>query len=288
MTSDQNCTPATHVAPAWWPAFVLAGMLAISLVSLGYTMHGKPLAEKTLTTLVMPIGAFWLLLSGRLVQLLFRRPRTGVVPLLLVWSGLMVLGTRPVPRMLIRWIESSVRTYEPQRDGPLDLVVVLGGGTSQGYWRPQTTGVGDRLVMAAEFYHQGLTKELITTGQVTEGVSDAAPDPSEQTHIIWTKLNIPPAVIRKIGGRNTYEEMQNLKQIWPELAGKRIGLLTSALHLPRAVRLSQAQGLEMTPIAADVRTAIDDWGLLNFIPSAGNFCDLGSAQHEIMAAWVSR
>lgn len=287
MASEKNCSPTT-VVPAWWPAFVLAGTLAFSLVTLAYVLHGKPLAEKTLTTLVMPVGAFWLLLSGRILQRLACRPRVGVVPLLLIWLGLMVLGTRPIPRLLTRSIESSVQTYDPSRDAPLDLVVVLGGGTSQGHWRPQASGVGDRLVMAAELYHQGLTKELITTGQITEGVSDLVPDPSEQTRIIWTKLNIPPNVIRKIGGRNTYEEMQNLKKIWPELAGKRIGILTSALHLPRAVRLSRAQGLEMTPIAADVRTAVDDWGLLNFIPSAGNFCDLGSAQHEIMAAWVSR
>lgn len=284
----ENRPPCTDKPSAWWPAFLLAGVLIVVLASVGYAMHGKPLAEKTLTTLVMPIGMFWAVLSARLMQLILRGPRTGVVPLMLLWLALVTLGTRPIPRWLTRSIESSVQTYQPDRDGPLDVIVVLGGGTSQGHWRPQVSGVGDRLVLAAELYHSGLTKELITTGQVTEGVSDLAPDPSEQTLHIWTKLNIPPSVIRKIGGRNTYEEMQQLKQLWPELAGKRIGILTSALHLPRAVRLAKAQGLEMTPIAADVRTAVDDWGLLNFIPSAGNFCDLASAQHELMAAWVSR
>lgn len=287
MTAE-NCPPPTVPQPAWWPAFLLAAILVCGLATVSFAMHGKPLTEKTLTTLVMPVGMFWAVLTGRLIQLLIRGPRTSAVPLLLLWLALMTLGTRPIPRMLTRSIESSVQTYNPQRDGPLDLVVVLGGGTSQGHWRPQVSGVGDRLVMAAELYHLGLTKELITTGQVTEGVSDLAPDPSEQTLQIWTKLNIAPQSIRKIGGRNTYEEMQQLKQLWPQLAGKRIGILTSALHLPRAVRLAKAQGLEMTPIAADVRTAVDDWGLLNFIPNAGNFCDLASAQHEIMAAWVSR
>lgn len=262
--------------------------MIVALATVGYVMHGKPLAEKTLTTLVMPVGLFWVLLTSRLLQLLIRGPRTGTVALALTWLTLMTLATRPLPRLIIRSIEASVQTYNPETDGPLDLVVVLGGGTSQGHWRPQASGAGDRIVMAAELYHQGYTKELITTGQVTAGVSDLAPDPSEQTRIIWTKLSIDPASIRKIGGRNTYEEMQQLKQIWPELAGKRVGLLTSALHLPRAVRLAKAQGLELTPIAADVRTAVDDWGLLNFIPSAGNFCDLSSAQHELMAAWVSR
>lgn len=275
-------------APAWWITFVLAGLMAIAIALLGYLMHGKPLAEKTLTTLMMPVGFFWIVLSGRLLHLLIWGPRTGVVPMMVIWLVLMTLATRPIPRWIIRSIEASIETYQPERDGPLDLVVVLGGGTSQGYWRPQVSGAGDRLVMAAELYHQGLTKELITTGQSTAGVSNLALDPSEQTRIIWTKLNVSPDAIRAIGGRNTFEEIQQLKKIWPDLAGKRVGLLTSALHLPRAVRLAKAQGLEMTPIAADVRTAVDDWGMLNFIPSAGNFAELANAQHEIMAAWVSR
>ncbi len=40
----------------------------------------------------------------------------------------------------------------------------------------------------------------------------------------------------------------------------------------------------MTPIAADVRTALNEWGLLSFIPNAESFGDLDRAQHEIMAA----
>ncbi len=55
---------------------------------------------------------------------------------------------------------------------------------------------------------------------------------------IWTKLGIDSAAIRSIGGRNTFEEMQQVKEIWSELPGKKVGLLTSALHLPRAVRLA--------------------------------------------------
>ena len=287
MTSESS--PSAQLQyPAWWPAFVLGGLLAVCLAALGYALHGKPLAEKTLTTLAMPVGLFWLIISGRLMQLLAHRPRIGLTSILLLWLLLTTLGTRPVPRWLTRSIESSVQTYNPSRDGPLDVVVVLGGGTSQGPWRAQASGAGDRLVMAAELYHLNLTKELITTGEVTAGVSDSSPDPSEQTQDLWKRLDVAPQAVRRIGGRNTFEEMQQLKTMWPELSGKRVGLLTSALHLPRAVRLAKAQGLELIPIAADVRTATDDWGLLIFLPNAGNLVDLANVQHELMAGWVSR
>jgi uncharacterized SAM-binding protein YcdF (DUF218 family) len=283
ITVDQSTRAA-----AWWPALALAATLACLLVAIGYATYGKALAEKTLTALVMPLGIIWLVTSGRIIQLLLRGPRAGFLPLLVLWLTISLFGTRPLPRLLTRWLESSVATYNPKHDGPLDVVVVLGGGTSAGHWRAQASGAGDRLVMAAELYHQGHTKKLITTGRVTAGVSDAAPNPSDQTVEIWTRLGIPAEAIQKLGGRNTAEEMLELKSIWPSLAGQRVGLLTSANHLPRAVRLAKAQGLEVVPVAADVRTAIDDWGLLHFVPQAGNLADLASSQHEIMAAFVSR
>ncbi len=285
---DQDGPYTNHQPPPWWPALIIAAVFAICLAAIGYAMHGKPLAEKTLTTLMMPVGMFWVVLTGRLLQLLVRPSRGGIMPVLLLWCALMAFGTRPLPRWLTSSIESSVKSYEPQRDGPLDAIVVLGGGTTQGRWRPQVGGSGDRLVLAAELYHLGMTKLLVTTGDITEGVSDHSPDPSEQTVEIWTKLGIDSAAIRSIGGRNTFEEMQQVKEIWSELPGKKVGLLTSALHLPRAVRLARSQGLEMTPIAADVRTALNEWGLLSFIPNAESFGDLARAQHEIMAAWVGR
>lgn len=274
---------------SWWPALAIAAALALLLVAFGYATYGKPLAEKTMTALVMPLGMLWLVCSGRIAQLAFSRgPRAGLIPLIALWLVISVCGTRPLPRLVTRWLETSVSTYEPGRDGALDVIVVLGGGTSAGHWRAQASGAGDRLVMAAELYHQGFTKKLITTGRFTEGVSDAAPNPADQTVEIWTRLAIPLEAIQKLGGRNTSEEMIELKRIWPALAGQRVGLLTSANHLPRAVRLAKAQGLDVVPIAADVRTAIDDWGLLHFLPQAGNLAELSSSQHEIMAAFVSR
>lgn len=283
---DLNSHRDRHVS--WRPALAIAVALGLLLVAFGYATYGKPLAEKTLTALVMPLGTIWLVCSGRIAQLLLRGPRTGLTPLVALWLVISVCGTRPLPRLVTRWLEASVSTYEPSRDGALDVIVVLGGGTSAGHWRAQASGAGDRLVMAAELYHQGFTKKLITTGRFTEGVSDAAPNPSDQTIEIWTRLAIPADAIQKLGGRNTSEEMIELKRIWPELGGQRVGLLTSANHLPRAVRLAKAQGLDVIPIAADVRTAIDDWGLLHFLPHAGNLAELSSSQHEIMAAFVRR
>ncbi len=284
----EKTSPAVPAAPSLVAGVFWTGAIAIALVGIGMRCMENRWLKKRLPSLVMPIGMFWAVLSGRLVQLIFSRTKIGLVSVLLTWLALTALGTGPLPRLVTRSIESSVSSYNPDRDPPLDFHCGVRRWDVAGYWRSQAAGAGDRVVMAAELYHLGLTKELITTGQTTEGVSNSQPDPSEQTLAIWTRLKIPRESIRTIGGRNTFEEMQQLKQLWPELEGKRIGLLTSALHLPRAVRLAKSPGTRNDPDCRRVRTALDDWGLLNFIPQAGNFTELAAAQHEIMAAWISR
>ena len=64
------------------------------------------------------------------------------------------------------------------------------------------------------------------------------------------ELDVDANAILQLNGINTSEEMQNLKKWSDRNPDKRIGLLTSAWHLPRAMRLAKAQGIEADPVAA--------------------------------------
>lgn len=274
--------------PAWWPAIAIATGLSLILVTIALVTYGKPLAEKTLIALAMPVGAIWLLTTGRLVQMLALRRLSQCKMVLGLWLILSICGTAPLQRWLTYWLENSVQAYEPHRDGDLDAIVVLGGGTSSGPWRAQAGCAGDRVLMAAQLYLQGHAQQLITTGEATPGVSRTMVSPADHTVEIWTSLGIPRSAILTIGGRNTAGEMANLKRIWPEIAGERVGLLTSANHLPRAMRLARSQQLDVIPVAANVKWLPEPWGLLDFIPQAGNFTELAASQHELMAYLVKR
>lgn len=288
--SSSSLKPCVEVEKesTWWPALVLALAFGLFLVVMSWLTLGKPVAEKTATLLVMPIGILWLITSGRCAQLAMRGRLFRSKMLLALWSFLYVGGTSPLNIVLAQWLERQEKTYNPATDAPLDIVVVLGGGTSQGDWRAQASSAGDRIVMAAELYHQKLTRRLLTTGEATAGVSRNMVDPTVQTIEIWTKLGIPRDAILTIGGRNTFEEVSNLKKIWPELGVARVGLLTSAGHLPRAMRLARSQQLPAIPVAANVGGPMDSMGWLDFLPHAGNFQSLASKQHEIMAYFVNR
>lgn len=288
VITDKVVSTDTSTSPSWLIAVGVSAIIAAVLVGLSWTVYSKLIAEKMLTTLAMPVGFTWLLLCGRLSQLVaLGRWRLAVVPGML-WLGITIFGTNPLPTFVKDRLVNSVASYDPTRDGKLDVVVVLGGGTSQGAWRSEASEAGDRLVLGAEMYHRGLTTKLLTTGSATEGISGTTKSPADQTIAIWTHLGIPSEAILKSPGRNTFEELQNVKALFADTPNTRIGLVTSGIHLPRAVRLAKSAGLEVVPIAAQTAMRSEPFELMDFIPNGGNLGRWAYLQHELMAGLVKR
>ena len=111
---------------------------------------------------------------------------------------------------------------------------------------------------------------------------------AESAEQIWTDLGIPKSDIMLIEGRNTSEELRNLSQWMEDQSPQRIGLLTSAYHLPRAMRLAKANGLDLIPLAADQQAGTIDAVPLCLIPSRRGFRMTELATKEYLAALVKR
>ena len=270
---------------------VCACLLLLLLAALGYFFHGKTGVEKSLTRLSMPLGLAWLLLSGWIVQRLGVSGLRGAAPAALAWLAFTLCSLDPVRDLATRYLESRIPPAQLSKDDPLDVVVVLGGGTNRGPNRAQAASSGDRVVYAAQLYHQGLTKGLITTGDSIRSMTgQEIPDPSEQTVEIWTALGIPRRDISTLPGINTYREVASLAEaMQAELAGKRVGVLTSATHLPRALRLARARGLDgLTFIGADYRGLDQPRTFVDWLPSADALAQLARCQHEFLAGLVAR
>lgn len=289
MPADRGAQqfPSNPNSP-WLPSLCFAALIGIALVATGWALNGKYLAEKTATLLAMPLGLVWLVLAGRIVHLIVLGRLLGHKAILVLWLALWVLGTSPLTHVLTWYLESRVKTYDPDKDPPFDAVVVLGGGTSSGPWRAQADEAGDRIVLGAQLYHTGKTKQLVTTGEKMPGSSDLQKSPHEQTLELWTKLGVPREAIKTSLGHNTFEEIQHLKKIMGQLAGPRIGLLTSGTHIARAVRLARAANVEVVPIAADVKSARKSFGFLDIFPRAHSLYRLSQCQHELMARVINR
>ncbi|MEM8734754.1 MAG: YdcF family protein [Planctomycetota bacterium] len=270
--------------------FVCAAGVALLLIAIGTVLHGKIGFEKTLTYCIKPFGACWLLFTGFVLASLgpFRVQQFTLV---CGWLLLTVASCGPISYQVTRYLEESIDVPELSADDPLDAVLVLGGGTADALTRAQVSSAGDRVVYGAQLYHRGIAKRLITSGTAIKSMAgEALRGPADQTQEIWQGLGIPADKILVFEGRNTFEEIRTLSEaLEGDLAGMKIGILTSAIHLPRAMRLAQARGLEdIVPIAADYRYHDGPKPFMYYLPGAQPLYQLAAAEHEIIAKLVNR
>lgn len=171
---------------------------------------------------------------------------------------------------LLASLERDYYHIDPFTIEPVDVLVVLGGGLST-----RRNGVslvnrsGDRVMLAARLYKQGKAKRLVTTGGPIPQIGLPF-STSTATARVWRDLGIPESDILIQGGTSTLEEFKQLKNtLRGEERVGRIGLLTSAWHLPRAIRQAERNNLAVVPVPTDFRTDFPPEPLLfRLIPSA--------------------
>ena len=143
-------------------------------------------------------------------------------------------------------------------------------------------------MLAARMYLSGKADQVICTGSKIAGLSHPdTPDPGELTLRIFRDLGIPEEDIKVITGRNTSEEMSSLRALLGERS-PRVALVTSAWHMPRAMRLAKEQDLALWAVPADMRTSPQVFTPLGLVPSTQNLTTLGQVAKEYLAKAVGR
>jgi uncharacterized SAM-binding protein YcdF (DUF218 family) len=253
--------------------------------------------SKLIPIFIYPLGLAVILLVAAL--LLHRSPRGQRITLVGALLILLIASNTWVAASLTRsleWQYLPLETYPPA-----DVIVVLGGATHSAFAPRQiveVNGAGDRLLYAAHLYHQGVAPRLLLSGGYIPwmNVSNA---PAEDMAEILQMLGVPKEVLwRESESRNTYENALFTRQILAEQGIDRIVLVTSALHMPRAVGLFKKQGFEVTPAPADYNLTEVDWQrlwepnlttqLFNLLPSVGNLSDTTTALKEYLGILTYR
>jgi uncharacterized SAM-binding protein YcdF (DUF218 family) len=245
--------------------------------------------EKLIGALIMPAGLVWLAL-GVLALACAARGRRRLAWML---AGLFLLdgcaGNAWLGGALMAGLEHGAAPIDIASVEPFDVVVTLGGGTDTAPdGRAQVGPAGDRVLIAAELFAAGKAACLAATGSSIAGY-ERPHDSASEAVAIWRALGVPePALVPLSGPRTTSEEVARIETEAAERGWKRIGLATSAWHLPRALRLCRAAGLTVVPIPCDWRGQPPPWSLAWLVPCDRGFVGAQRACWEWLGMIVGR
>ena len=258
--------------------FLVPVLLAALLIA---ASGDRLIAKKVVAHLAMPAGLLWLISAMAVCWPgLGWRKRAAAFA---VWALYSLAGSPYVGVALLGVLERPLYAYE-QPTERLDALVLLGGGTGQSPGgRPALGTHGDRITRPAILFNEGLVGMLVTTGRsITETGEDRLL--SHETAELWGGLGIPgEAIVEVPEPRNTREEMAAIAELvkqHPEW--RRIGLCSSASHLPRALREARLQGLDLVPVPSDFRSDRLIASPLFLVPQGRGFRDVQTALWELL------
>lgn len=254
--------------------------------------------SKLLPLFAYPLGLCSALLILAVILNKHKRLRNGltIAAIVILWA----LSNRWVDLALTRSLEWQ---YLPAQDTPkAEAIVVLGGGTYPAqYPRPTTemSGAGDRVFYAAHLYREGRAPIVMLSGGTIEWMGTTESTPAVEMAEIITFMGVPEsALILEDKSQNTHEDAQFSAQILKEKGIHRILLVTSAIHMPRAMAVFQKQGLEVIPAPTDYKVTQSVWDnllygsleskIINLLPDASDLGSITSALKEYIGLFVYR
>jgi len=241
---------SSHASLRWlrWTLPVLTGLGIIISIYDRYSL------EKFATNLVSPVGLVWCVMIAGILYSALTKQRTALQTLIVCWIAYSIAGNRIVANWMAVSLEQPYVSIAPFSQEPFDVIVVLGGGGSLGpNGRPQGDISGDRMILAAQMYHQKLTRKIICTGKLIESVDHSGMNPSAITQDVLVRLGVSSDDIEELPGKNTSEEMFELGKRFHQTK-LRVGVITSAWHMHRAMTLASRNDFHPIPLPADYKS----------------------------------
>jgi uncharacterized SAM-binding protein YcdF (DUF218 family) len=245
---------------------------------------------KLATWLTYPLSLAGLaLLAAALWPGVPRGPRAlCAVALALLWGG----GCRTTAERLAGALEARTPPLAAS-EPPGDAIVVLGGGLLPRLpprRSPELTDAGDRVLEAARLWREGRAPRVVACGGNLDGTPPEAADLAELLRFLGVA---PEAILEEGRSRTTRENAAEARRLLAPLGVRRILLVTSALHMPRASALFRAEGFEVVAaptdwlvVGEDPRTRLGR--AFSLLPTAENLGITTRALREGLGLAVSR
>ena len=244
-----------------------------------------PLAE--------PVGALWFLMVLGVLWLLRRRQWRSAVWLGIPAVLIFLIGSTPLVDAMVARAERPQALGDINRLAEADVVVALGGG----YYLSENDMLGfslaaggSRVLTALELVRRGKAKALVLGGSVPlAGKPGVVAASLVQEWVLASGLTT--VTVTNLGlCANTHDEALRFKELSAQRGWRKVILVTSALHVPRAVAAFAAQGITVVPVACDFQTygVPSMRGGFSPFPRQNRFRILSFYLHEKIGWWVYR
>jgi uncharacterized SAM-binding protein YcdF (DUF218 family) len=240
-------------------------------------------AYTLLKSLLDPVVLLLVVLAIGGVAAWKRRQRSGSLVFAIAFFFLYLASIAPASDGLFYLLERDSYARVNDERGPLDVVVVLAGGAT----RNRSLGADTlnrqsaiRLVRAIEVFNSSGAQYLVCAG-TTESFNESGIMAAAASH-----LGVPAARIRTdMKSRNTREHAVELSRMFPDRE-LRLGLVTSAYHMPRSAHEFRRFFDNVVAFPTDYQYSYTGLTAFSLLPSAARLNTLSMALSEVVGiAW---
>ncbi|MBF0589402.1 MAG: YdcF family protein [Magnetococcales bacterium] len=209
--------------------------------------------SKVIPIFIYPLGLALLLMGWALWSLRHGKGRLALA----VAIGILWVGSMP---LVSGWLRYEMEQHHPARpiaDLPKsDVIVVLGGGVARLPSPPrleiELTSISNRIRYAAKLYKAGKAPRIIVSGGSISWMGVKAPESVVMRELLM-EWGVPSdAIIQESRSRNTRENATATRTILDQNGWHHLLLVTSAVHMRRAIGVFRAAGLGPVAATTDV------------------------------------
>lgn len=248
---------------------------------------------KFVAVVVSPLGtAFLLGIFGLLIVLSARsrmwRGLGGTIGLFaLIWLWLWSMPA--ASDGLCGWLEDQAGDRFIEEIPQAEVMVVLGGGLSgprppkRPY--PDLNASADRLWHAVRLFRAGKARRIILSGGVVK-TGNGSEARAMQRFLL--DMGVPAEAMQlETGSTSTSANAVKTAAILKKQGISEVLLVTSALHMPRARKLFEKQGLAVIPGPTDFEVVPMKFALLRVLPNASALQNSAAAMKELLGLTVA-
>lgn len=244
--------------------------------------------SKLAISLISPLGtALAVAVVGLLLLAKARRAAVSLLVLALAW--LYLWSTPAASEWLQQRAEAGFPPQQAEAVPVADAIVVLGGGIAPAdadHPYPDMNEAADRVWHAARLFRAGRAPLVFVSGGSDPDVSRMSE--AQAMRGLLVDLGVPPGrIVLEEKSRTTGENARFTAPLLKAYRVQRVLLVTSALHMQRAVAEFGKAGVEVIPAATDHMQATSA-GARRWLPDTGALDGAGRTMKEMVGRVVVR